>query len=117
MRVLVAFEDAYRLYRDALAGVIKDLRPHLCVGALNPDYLEGAVERLDPILVICDRPNTVSPNGRPAWYEFRPDPNLPSVLCLAGEYSEVDNPAVGELLSAVDEAETLARARGEAGGC
>lgn len=117
LRVLVAFEDAYRLYRDALAGVIRDLRPHLCVGALSPNGLDVAVARLDPILVICDRPNTASPKGRPAWYEFRPDPALPSVLCLDGEYSEVDNPAVEELLSAVDDAETLARTKGEAGGC
>lgn len=117
LRVLVAFEDAYRLYRDALAGAIGDLRPHLRVGALSPDGLAAAVARLDPILVISDRPNTVSPNGRPAWYEFRPYPGLPSVLCLDGEYSEVDNPAVEELLSAVDDAEALALTKGRAGGC
>lgn len=117
LRVLVAFEDVYRLYREALAGAIREVRPHLCVRAVSPDGLEAAVARLDPILVICDRPNTVSPNGRPAWYEFRPEPGRSSVLCLGGEYSEVGDPAVEEMLSAVDEAESLSRAKGTVGGC
>jgi hypothetical protein len=55
------------------------------------------VARSDPILVICDRPSTASPNDRAAWYEFRPEPDVPSVLCLAGGYSEVGNPAVDYL--------------------
>lgn len=115
--ILVAFEEEHRLYREAVTRIVRDLRPHLEARVSEPDALGTAIARLDPILVICSRPNTVSPNGRPAWFELRPEPDGFGLLCLDGEYLQTPNPALEELLRAVDEAEELARTKQELGGC
>lgn len=115
--ILVAFEEEHRLYREAVTRIVRDLRPHLEVRVSEPDALGTEMTLLDPILVICSRPNTVSPNGRPAWFELRPEPEGFGLLCLDGEYSRTPNPALEELLRAVDEAEELARTKQELGGC
>ena len=117
MCVLVAFEDEYGLYREAVMRIVRNLRPHLEVRVSNPDALGAAIPRLDPILVICNRPNTISPNGRPAWFELRPEPEGFGLLCIDGEYSQIPNPALDELLLAIDEAQELARAKEELGNC
>lgn len=54
------------------------------------------------ILVVCGRPNSVTPNGP---------------LCLDGEYSHTPNPALTNLLRAVDRAGELAGTNQEVGGC
>lgn len=115
--ILVAFEKEHQLYREAVTRIVRDLRPHLEVWVSEPDSLGAAIVRLDPIMVICSRPNTVSPNGRPAWFELKPEPEGFGLLCLDGEYSQTPNPALEELLRAVDEAEELARTKQELGGC
>ena len=115
--ILVAFEEEHRLYREAVTRVVRNLRPHLEARVSKPDALGAAIERLDPILVICSRPNSDSPNDRPAWFELRPEPEGFGLLCLDGEYSQTPNPAFEELIQAVDEAEELARTKHELGGC
>jgi hypothetical protein len=115
--VLVAFEEQYSLYRETVARLIRDLRPHVDVRVAKPDALGEAVTRFDPIMVVCNRPNTVSPNGRPAWFELRPESDRSALLCINGEYWWMPNPAFEELLSAIDEAEELARMEKELGGC
>jgi hypothetical protein len=117
MHVLVAFEDKYRLYNEAVMSIVRDLRPHLEARVFKPDALRAAIARLDPILVICNQPYTISPNGRPAWFELRPEPEGFGLLCIDGEYSQIPNPALDELLLAIDEAQELARAKEELGGC
>jgi hypothetical protein len=117
MHVLVAFEDKYRLYNEAVMSIVRDLRPQLEARVFKPDALRAAIARLDPILVICNRPYTISPNGRPAWFELRPEPQGFGLLCIEGEYSRIPNPTLNELLLAIDEAEKLARTKEELGNC
>jgi hypothetical protein len=115
--VLVAFEDEHRLYREVVTRIVCDLRPHLEAQVSEPDAIRAAIARLDPILVICNRPNTVSPNGRPAWFELRNEPEGFGLLCIDGKYSQKPNPALDELLRAIDAAEELARTKEELGNC
>jgi hypothetical protein len=100
-----------------VARSIRALRPHVSVDVAKPADLREEVARLDPVLVVCNRPNDVSPNGRPAWFDLRPEPDGSGTLCIDGEYSRVPNPAFEELLSAIDEAERLVRTKDELGGC
>jgi hypothetical protein len=63
IRVLVAFEDHYRAYREVIGAGIKVLRPQVEVTTTDLDDLEGEVVRLDPQVVICsqDRPANLPP--------------------------------------------------------
>jgi hypothetical protein len=92
-------------------------RPHVEVVGTGLDTLEEEVGRFDPHLVICSRPNTVHPGSRPAWIELPLEPDQLAEFCLDGKRSEATNPALGELLQAIDEIEKLALTKSELGDC
>jgi hypothetical protein len=104
-RILVAFENEYRAYREVIAAAIRVLRPCAQVETAGLDALAEEVERLDPHLLLCSRPNTVDPGGRPAWVELPTDPTRPARVCVGGRYSERTNPTLEVLLGVVDEVE------------
>ena len=104
-RILVAFEDDYRAYREVMAAAIRVLRPGSQVESANLDALAQQVERMDPHVVICSRPNTVDPRRRPAWVVLPTDPTRPARICVGGRYSERSNPTVEVLLGIIDEVE------------
>ena len=109
MRILVAFGDDYRTYRDVIAAGISILRPRVEVETASLETLAEEVERLDPHLVICSRPNTVDAGGVPAWVELSIDPTLPAKISVGGRYSERTNPTLEVLLTVIDEVEELIR--------
>jgi hypothetical protein len=117
MRVLVAFEEVYRTYQGVIASAIRVLRPHTEVETAALDALGEAVERFDPELVICSRPNTVDPDGRVAWVELSVDPIQPSKICVGGRYTESTNPTLEALLAVIDEVEELIRTNNHFEGC
>ncbi len=104
-RILVAVEDEYLAYREVIAAAIRVLRPGAQVESANLDALAQEIERLDPHVVICSRPNTVDPGRRPAWVVLPTDPIRPARICIGGRYSERVNPTVEVLLGIVDEVE------------
>ncbi len=118
MRILVAFAQEYRLYADTIANAIQQHRPHVEVSVAEGGALETDLARLEPHLVISDRPkNTVYPGGRFAWLEIPTEPARSTKLYLNGVYWEVDNPGLAELLWAVDETERFLRMRGDLESC
>lgn len=114
MRIVVAIEP--RSYREVIGEAIQALRPHHDVVMVEPGALECEVARLDPELVVASQPNTVEPNGRPAWIEFRPYDQR-TAICLDGGYSENASPELAELLSMVDDTERLSQTKVKLGGC
>ena len=117
MRILVSFEPGYLAYQSAIAASIRILRPRAEVQATTPDALGEKVERFDPDLVICSRPNTVDPGGRIAWVELSLESTRPSKVCVGGRYSESINPTVEMLLAVIDETERLIRTHGDLERC
>ena len=110
---MVVFEDEYRAYREVIAAAIRVLRPGAQVQSANLDALAQEVERLVPHVVICSKPNTVDPGGRPAWVVLPTDPTRSARICVGGRYSEQANPTVEVLVGIVDEVEErLAEAEG-----
>ncbi len=107
MRILVSFEPGYLAYQGAIAASIRILRPHAEVQTTTPDALGEEVERFDPELVICSRPNTVDPGGRIAWVELSLESTRPSKICVGGRHSEPTNPTLEVLLEVIDEVEKL----------
>jgi hypothetical protein len=107
IRILVAIEDDYRAYREAIAASIQVLRPHVQVATARLEALEAEVTRFEPHVVICSLPATASPGGHVAWVEISLEPTRPSIICIGGRYSKGHNPALDALLEVIDEAERL----------
>ena len=107
-RVLVAFEDDYRAYADALANTFKAARPHLNVVTIGLAALQTELARFDPHLVICSSSNPAAKqDGRLSWVELSVDPHQPSRFCVDGRRWESSNPSLEELLGVVEETEQL----------
>jgi len=117
MRILISYEESYRAYSDALERAIRGLHPDADVAACSLAEIGEQLESFDPHLVVSSRPNTVDPGGRAAWYRLSPEPNEPSEACLGGQRWRRLNPPLEELLSFIDEVDTLVRSGRELGGC
>jgi hypothetical protein len=117
MRMLISYEEAYRVYADALERALGGLRPDDEVAVCGLAKIGEQLESFDPDLVVSSRPNTVDPGGRAAWYRLSPEPNEPSEACLGGRRSRTFNPTLEELLSFIDEVEALVRDGREVEGC
>jgi hypothetical protein len=110
MRILVAFEDDYRTYADALAKAIRAARPHLDVSTVGLEALHTEVARLDPQLVICSSPNPAAKQQEGkllAWVELSVDPHGPSKFSVSRRRWDSLNPSLEELLAVVEETERL----------
>ena len=107
MQLIVAIEP--RSYREAIGQTVRALRPHVGVAVLEPGTLREGVRRLDPELVFACFPETLVPEGRSAWVEFRPYEDPPARVCLGGRRWELEEVGLDDLLSLVDETEELSR--------
>lgn len=116
IRVLVAFENECRIFRDAIAEALRIHRPRVEVAAAELGALRSKVAHFDPHLVICSRPNTLEHN-RLAWIELPPGPGRLAEICLDSQRSQVANPVLDELLRVVDETERLIRTKQYLGNC
>jgi hypothetical protein len=109
MRILICYEESYRTYSDVLERAIGGLRPEAEVASCRLAEIGEQVESFDPHLVVSSGKNTVDPGGRTAWYRLSPEPGEPSEACLSGRRSHRPNPSLENLLSFIDEVETLVR--------
>ena len=115
MRILVAFDEAYRAYGEFIDAAIRrrrraqtdapleDVQVERTVG---PGALEEAMRRSEFHLVICG--SLVVPDNNPidampaAWIELSVDPQRPSRFRLGEQRWETLNPSLEELVSVVD---------------
>jgi hypothetical protein len=110
MRVLLSFEEKYRVYMEAMADAIRVFRPNVEVATADAGELEAKVERFDPQLVICSPPlpnNSV--DTQLARIELSPEPEQPSRFRVGERRWESTNPTLGEILPVVDEIKKLLR--------
>ena len=103
IRVLVAFEDDYHVYREMIAAVFRALRPGIEVKSITLEALERELERFDPEVVICNGHKEVESSTRLAWIELSVDPFKPSKISVRGRHFERTNPTVEELIEVIDE--------------
>jgi hypothetical protein len=110
MRVLVAYEEAYRSYRDAIVRAIRNHRPHFTVLGITPQEFESALERFEPDAVVSSRPSVEYPGGgRVAWVELPTEPSQSGDVCVGGDHDGTVSPNLEKVLSALDEAEERLR--------
>jgi hypothetical protein len=110
MRVLVSFEEEYRLYMEAIAAAIRRFRSNVEVVTAEGEELESEVERFDPQLIITSPPNPENPvDDGLARIELSPDPQQASRFRIGERRWERTNPTLGEILPVVDETKKLYR--------
>jgi hypothetical protein len=97
MRILISYEEAYRVYADALERALGGLRPEAEVAVCRLAEIDDQLESFDPNLVVSSRPNTVDPGGRAAWYRLSPKPDEPSEACLGRKRARTQ-PAPGGII-------------------
>ena len=117
MRVVIIYVDRHRSYSEAIEGTIRMLRPTLEVEFAHLGELEAELERFEPHLVVCSRPNTLDPGGRAAWVLLSNEPDEPSEVCIHGRYRKLENPRLEEILAIIDETEELVREGRDLRGC
>ena len=105
IRVLVALEDDYRVYRETIAAVLRVLRPGAEVESTAIEALEEELERFKPQVVICGRPESAGPSDVPAWIELSLDPLRPGRIRVGDRRWESTNPTLDVLLGVIDEVE------------
>jgi hypothetical protein len=103
VRVLVALERDYHAYRDMITAGVHMLRPHVEVKTVDLEVLEMETKRVDPHLVICDRPNSVDSGSSLAWVELPMHPTRPMKVWIGGRCSERAAPTLEAILSVIDE--------------
>jgi hypothetical protein len=110
MKVLLSFEEKYRVYMEAMADAIRVFRPNVEVATADAGELEAEVERLDPQLVICSPPLPDNPvDNQLARIELSPEPDQPSRFRVGERRWETTNPSLGEILPVVDDTKKLLR--------
>jgi hypothetical protein len=107
MRILIAMEEGYRLYRDVLAASLKAMRPPLAVAAVAPDDFEVRLKSFEPHVVICSGQNFARSEEALAWIHLAFDPTMPlqrpAQFWVEGRYRKIPNPDLQNLLSVIDE--------------
>jgi hypothetical protein len=108
VRVLVAFEDLRRVYREAIAGAVGGMRPDLEVRSAPLSEIGRELGRFDPHVVVCSQTGDGYPGGRGAWVQVptvdgATDEERPARICLERERWDADGPTLGEIPGVVDE--------------
>ena len=104
IRVLVALEDDYQLYREMIAAGLQILRKDAKVECATLEALKEKLERFDPEVIICSGNKDVESVGGRVWIELSLDTILPAKISAGlGRSFELANPTVEELLEVIDE--------------
>jgi hypothetical protein len=111
MRVLLAFEDQYRVYMEAIAAALRTFRSDAEVVLTDGGHLEAELERFDPQLLISSPPLPENPADEEllARIELSPEPEQASRFRVGERHWESTNPALGEILLVVDQSKRLFR--------
>ncbi|MDQ3429250.1 MAG: hypothetical protein M3479_04815 [Actinomycetota bacterium] len=107
MRVLIAMEEDYRIYRAVMASGLHAMRPHLQVATAGPSEFVGRLESFDPQIVICGGRAFVRSEGPLVWMDLAFDTAIPlqrpAQIWVGDRCREVPNPDLDYLLLVIDE--------------
>ncbi len=111
-RVLVAYAEDYRAYREVIADGVRLLRPHTEVSTSAPDDLGARIALLCPQVVDCGEPGRPGPGLVAAWVELPAGVGRPARVRVGdGERRVAAGLTLEGLLGVVDGAEELVRAQ------
>jgi hypothetical protein len=95
-RILLANE--LTSYRQTLAIVIRELRPHVEVFETTSDSLDEEVLRIGPDLVICSRVSSTVKQMVANWVELYPECKPYSTFFIGGSCREIRDVQLSDLL-------------------
>lgn len=81
------------------------------------EALGEQMDRFEPQVVVCSRPNSVRPGSATTWIEMSLDPHQPTKVCTNGQYSELKSPTLESLVGIMVTTERLIRSGNSPGGC
>lgn len=96
-RILVANELAS--YRQTLALVLREMRPHVEVFETTSERLEGEIARLRPDLVICSRVTFTIRQRVANWVELYPERKPYSTFYIDGRHRAKQDVQLSDLLA------------------
>jgi hypothetical protein len=96
-RILVANELAS--YRQTLAIVIRELRPHIEVYETTSEHLDTEITRLRPDLVICSRVTYTVRQKVANWVELYPERKPYSTFYIGGLHRAKQDVQLSDLLA------------------
>jgi hypothetical protein len=103
IKILVAFDDAYRAYQGTLVATIRILRPDVEVVAVEPEKMSEVAKRFDPDVVIGGSFKDEDLDSMRVWIELALDPSQSTKVVVDGQYSEMTNPTLDKLLVIIEE--------------
>ena len=103
IKILVAFDDAYRAYQGTLVATIRILRPDVEVVAVEPEKMSEVAKRFDPDIVIGGQFKDEDLDDMRVWIELALDPSQSTKVLVDGRYSEMTNPTLDKLLVIIEE--------------
>ena len=106
IRLLVAFDDQYRSYREVIAAAIQVLRPQVEVSTTDLDCLEAQVARLNPQVVIISQNRPASLRSGVTWVQvpLEVGPRTQATMeTLLEAIDGVDNPSSSGALESKQE--------------
>jgi len=101
LRIIIANEP--RSYRDALAGVLEQMRPLDTVANVEPGEIEQALRRWRGALVVCSEVSPVVDELAGAWVRLGEDGEV-AVSSAAGVQAMARRVGLDAVLEAVDAA-------------
>ena len=107
MRVLVAYENRYRFYREVLARTITYHRPHLQVRHDELEELGKGLVLFDPHTLVSSQPECLGTSDTLAWVELPAEPSSAARIRLGGKHEEASNLSLAEVMSVLDRVEEL----------
>ena len=114
MRVLVAFDDTYRSYRESISFAIRKMRSGTHVVAVSARGLDAEMARLSPHVVICGGAATTPSRGETMRVILPTEEQNLARVSLGGASREIPNPSLLDLLVLLDEAMDLIQASRQA---
>jgi hypothetical protein len=113
MRVLIAMQEEYRIYREVMAASLRAMRPCLEVATAGPTEFEERLESFKPQVVICGGRSFARREWAIAWVDLAFDSAVPlqrpARIWVDSRYREFLNPSFEDLVSLIDEVELLSR--------
>jgi hypothetical protein len=99
----VVFSNEPLAYREAMASVIRSLRPAIDVSLSEPEDLDAAISRVQPHLVICNDLTDSMRSRLLAWVMLYPEGQSHVTCGIAGQERHLLGIDLAGLVSLVDE--------------
>ena len=100
IQVIVANEP--RVYREAIAAALQEMRPAIATIAVDPADLAAGINHYHPDLTICSQLIAAVEAEVPAWVLLYPECDDCAVMSVAGQQQMTDHLTLADLIAVVD---------------